>query len=336
MHTTLQFARRAALAGAALAAVVLVAGCDLTTAPLDGSGGGTQADPVVLAGITAALDTTDFTASLSIDSDTGEDAWAAFAPGSAGAELTHERANFRREVTSSTRHYEITALGDTATVLLTEDRTGVFHVRADSVTTLDRPFTDHAERSVRAVWVAGVRPGHDSTETGGDSTSTGRHDNGQRSSHWRVLSSTVLNRWSTSVESPVQILSVELKPENEPAVRVEDPTLLVSADQWPRFPSGRTTSVTVRVANATAGTQVLLHDRFEKSGRRIGLVPDSADPTIFRGTWRPSSSGDGERDWRRMLTVDVADGTTLSADVGAAYNARQWVIPVAFTRPRRL
>lgn len=340
MHATLHYARRAALVVAVGAAVSLLAGCDLATAPGDGSGGTpppvmSASDSLVYAGVTAALDTTDLTAILATDSDTG-DLWASLAPGT-GAVTTHERQNFRREISSSTRNYQVTTSGDTTTVVLTEDRVGVLHVRADSVTTLDRPFTDHGERTARAVWVAGFRPGHDSTEThtSGDSTTTGNHDNGRRTSYWKVLSSTVLNRWSTSVTSPVQILYVVLQPENEPAVTVGDPALLVSADQWPRFPNGRTTNVTVRIANASAGTQVVLHDRFEKNGRRIGLTQDAGDPTLFHGTWRPSMSGDGEKDWHRLLTIDVIDGTTLSADAAASYNSRQWVIPVAFNRPRR-
>lgn len=352
MHATLHFARRIAGLAAVLAAVSILAGCDLATIPGtssgDGAGGGTTpvlsaGDSIVFAGVSTAVDTTDLTAALTIDSDTGDELWAALAPG-AGDVTTGEHSNFRREVTSSKRTYEVTTAGDTATVLLQEDRTGILRVRVDSITVLARPFTDHGQRTARAVWVAGFRPGHDSTgvgehgsghdSTAADSSSSRHHELKKTVSNWKILSSTVLDRWSTSVAGPVQIVSIEMTPEHEPSVRIDNAGGLISADQWPRFPSGRTVAVVVKIAGgAPAGTQVVLHDRFEKHGRRIGLVPDASDPTTFRGAWRPSSSGEREHDWRRLLTVDVMDGTTLSADASAAYNSHQWVIPVAFNRP---
>jgi hypothetical protein len=192
--------------------------------------------------------------------------------------------------------------GDSAFVTIMEDRSGTLMVRYRNATAtpITRAFSDHGTREATL-----VRHNHD----------------------WDVVASTFMDRWSTLVANPVGIEYVEFTPEGGTTQHYDSADLMLAREDWPMVPT-RNVKVTVKVAGG-ADMRVFAHDHYDRDHRKFELSRDMNDPTLFSGVWHPRPhAAERERAWRRLLTIDVFDGPTLSADANALYNSRQWVIPV--------
>jgi hypothetical protein len=308
----LRIAAICALVPAALA----LGGCqDLATAP-GGNPGGTTTDvgntgnPQEIAAIQQVVEGETYTAPGTVESDIELTNTAAAAPSDVGVVTQAESLLFHRIVLNSTRTRTVNQTGNTATVMISEDRSGMLKIGQRGLgVRLDRPFSDHGTRSATLV---------------------------KREGRWMVTSSTFLDRASTLVTTPVHIEYVEFTPSSGSPLRFDSPSQLLTRDAWPMVPL-RTVSVTVKISGASeAGARVFLHDHYGEDVRehhKLELTRDTVDPTLFHGTWTPNPyDTEHERMWRRLLTVDVFDTTTLSLDAAAVYNAHEWVLPVAFHR----
>lgn len=299
---------------ALLPAALAVAGCqDLTTAPSGNTGGTTSTgSPQEIAQIQQTLDAEAYTAAGTVTSDFELDGGIGTLPvPSIGVGAQSESLLFHRIILGSTRSRTVTQSGDSATVLIVEDRTGTLKIgQRGGGSQLERPFSDHGTRTATLIKQRG---------------------------HWMVTASSFLDRASTSVTAPLRIDAITFTPDGGAAQTYTSPGQLLRRDAWPTMPVRRV-AIDVRVSGASdAGARVFLHDRYGDGvaeHHKMELTRDAADPTLFHGTWNPNPRrGDAERAWRRLLTVDVLDATTLSLDPAAAYNAHQWILPVAFRRP---
>ena len=293
-------------------AALALGGCqDLTTAPGGNTAGSNTGNPQEIAAIQQVVDGENYTAAGTVDSDFEIAPSAAFAPSVLGGVVTQaESLLFHRIVLNSTRTRTVTQSGDSATVMIAEDRSGKLKIgHRGAGVQLERPFSDHATRTATLV---------------------------KHGEHWAVTSSSFLDRASTLVPAPVHIDYVEFTPQDGAAMRFDSASQLLTRDTWPMVPV-RQVSITVKISSAgEAGARVFLHDRYSegvKEHHKIELTRDAVDPTLFHGTWMPNPGDEThEKAWRRLLTVDVIDAATLSLDATVVYNAHEWVVPVAFRR----
>ncbi len=318
--TRLRIAAVCALLPVALA----VGGCqDVLTSPPGTTGGPTtpgtsSGNPQEIAQIQQTIDAEDYTAPGTVDSDFEIVGGTSLTSPSMGLDFGADSAGsdsllmFHRIVLNSTRSRIVTQSGDSASVVITEDRSGTLKLgQRRTGVQLERPFADHGMRTATLV---------------------------KRHGRWMVTASSFLDRASTSVSAPVHVDYVEFTPRDGNAMVFTDASQLLTRDAWPTMPV-RTVDITVKISGAgEAGARVFLHDRYGEGvaeHHKMELVRDAADPTLFHGTWMPNPRREGEeRAWRRLLTIDAFDATTLSLDASAAYNAHQWVVPVAFHRAR--
>lgn len=296
-----------ALRAAALALPVLLAlGCQDVAAPPGGTG-----DPQVAIAVSQAVDVEDFTADASMVSD--EDVFATAAPASGvpadgGVRVNAGGTQFQRTIATSTRTKAVTLNGDstTATVVVTEDRSGTLAVRDfGSAIVVQRPFADHGTRQVALVKGEGT---------------------------WHVSASSFLNRPSTVVVSPVGVASVTITSAGRATMTFTSASDLLNKANWPAMPTG---DVAVKVTLNRTGGRVFLHERYGRDAtdrRKMEMTPDPSNPKVFTLTWHPAlHEAEASHPWRRLLTVDAFDALTLATNSTGAYiyNNQQWVIPVA-------
>lgn len=302
---------------AVLPAALALGGCqDISTAPGGTPGGNDTGNsntgsPQEIAAIQQEIDGEDYTAPGTVESDFETNFGAAFAPSALGGVVTQsESLLFHRVLLHSTRTRTVVQSGTSATVTIMEDRSGTLKIgQRKTGVQLERPFSDHGTRTATLV---------------------------KRGGHWVVASSSFMDRASTLVPAPVHVDYLEFTPLGSAALRFDSASQLLTRDAWPTMPV-RQVSITVKVSGAgEAGARVFLHDRYGdgvKEHHKLELMRDATDPTLFHGTWMPNPRSEGnEKAWRRLLTVDVFDAATLSLDASVAYNAHQWVLPVAFHR----
>ncbi len=306
------------LRGVALCALVPAAlalgGCqDLSTAPGGNTGGigadKSQGDPQEIAAVQQAIETDDYTTAGTVESDFElETSASPFGRGTEGAR--GDSLLFHRVVQQSTRTRTVTQTGEVATVTISEDRTGTLRLGRRGVgVQIERPFSDHGARTATLV---------------------------KRGGRWSVTASTFLDRASTLVDAPVRIEYVEFTPRGGAGMRFNSATEVLGRDAWPTMPV-EPVAITVKVEGAgDLGARVFFHDRYgegAKEHHKMEFTRDALDATLYHGTWTPSPRDKAhERAWRRLLTIDVFDAATLSFDANASYNARQWVMPIAFRR----
>lgn len=299
---------------ALLPAALALGGCqELTSAPVGNTGGDTPGtntgSPQEIAQIQQTIESEDYTAAGTVESDFELLGGGSLTPAS-GMVTQAESLLFHRIVLTSTRTRTVTQRGDSASVTIAEERTGTLKLgQRRTGVQLERPFSDHGTRTASLV---------------------------KRDGKWTVLSSSFLDRASVLVAAPVGIDYVEFTPADGAAMVFDSASQQLARDAWPTMPVRRV-RVTVRVSGAgEAGARVFLHDRYGdgvKEHHKLELTRDPADAALFHGTWSPNPrDGANERAWRRLLTVDVLDAATLSLDPAATYNARQWILPVAFRR----